>query len=287
MKCYLCKQKRLEESLLKNGYQLFRCKNCGLIFYDFKRDYKRFLEKQYAKGYFTGKPRLDSYFNYGKDKANIVKNMRWYLKETLPFKKKGKLLDVGCAYGYFMEVAKEAGFEVFGVDPSDYAVKQAKKKFGKKVKKTFLSEVNFREKSFDVVTLFDVFEHLKDPWQDLEKVRRILKDNGILIIATGDTGSLWAKITGRRWTFWNPPQHIFYFNQENITKILKEVGFEVLRTTKNGKWLSLRYILHLARTVGESKVAEFFYHKVKDNYFGKIPLYLRLNDNMVVFATKK
>lgn len=287
MKCYLCKQKTVKKFLLKNGYQLYRCQNCGLVFYDFKKNYKKFLEEQYSKGYYTGDPRLDSYFDYGKDKANIIKNMRWYFKEILRFKENGKLLDVGCAYGYFMEVAKEAGFEVFGVDSSDYAVKQAKKKFGKKVKKAFLSEVNFREKSFDVVTLFDVFEHLENPEGDLKKVNKILKDDGLLVIATGDTGSLWAKISGRRWTFWNPPQHIFYFNQENIKRILGETGFRIVKITKNGKWLSLRYILHLARTVGESKVAEFFYHKVKDNSFGKIPLYLRLNDNMVVFATKK
>lgn len=273
--------------LLKNGHQLFRCQNCGLVFYDFKRDYKKFLEKQYAKGYFTGDPKLDSYFDYGKDKANIIRNMRWYLKGILRFKKNGKLLDVGCAYGYFLEVAEKSGFEVFGIDPSDYAVKQAKKKFGKKVKKAFLSETDFRQESFDVITLFDVFEHLEDPKMDLEKINKILKNNGLLVIATGDTGSFWARISGRRWTFWNPPQHIFYFNQENITRILKEAGFEVLRITKNGKWLSLRYILHLARTVGESKLAEFFYHKVKNNSFGKIPLYLRLNDNMVVFAKKK
>ena len=108
----------------------------------------------------------------------------------------------------------------------------------------------------------------------------------LLTIATGDTNSLWARLNGSRWTFYNPPQHIFCFNQENIKRILGECGFKIVRTAKNGKWLSLRYVLHLARTVGESKFAESLYWKVKDNLLGKIPLYLRLNDNMVVFAVK-
>ena len=271
----------------KNGYQLYKCDDCHLMFYDFHNDYKSFLEMQYSKGYFTGEDKLRSYADYGKDKPYIVRNHAGYLKELMRFKKSGKLLDVGCAYGFFLELADRAGFDVYGIDPSGYAVSQAQKKFGKKVQCTQLSESDFPPKSFGVITLFDVFEHLENPKKDLTTLHKMLADDGLLVVATGDTSSFWANFTGRKWTFYNPPQHIFYFNQENITRIFNESGFHIHRTIRTGKWLSLRYVVHLARTVGESKLASMIDPFINKTLFGYIPLYLKINDNMVVFAQKK
>lgn len=286
MKCYFCGEKA-DLFFIKNGYQLYHCAHCGLIFYDFKNDYAKFLEKQYSKGYFTGEVKLRSYSDYGKDESIIKKNMKWYLNKILEIKKQGRILDVGCAYGYFLELAKEKGFEVFGIDPSDYAVKHAKRKFGKRVQKSFLEVADFPSNYFDVITMFDVFEHLADPKKDLEKVYKMLKKNGILVMATGDTSSFWACFSGRKWTFYNPPQHIFYFNRDNVQKIVESSGLKVLEIIKSGKWLSLGYVLHLARSVGESKLADKIYPLIKGTFIAKIPLYLKLNDNMVIFAEKE
>lgn len=291
MKCYLCKQEGPHLFLEKNSYQILKCPHCGLLFYDFKKDYSLFLEKQYSAGYFTGEKKLRSYFDYGLDRKNIIRNMGWYLEEIKKLKVKTKneslkILDVGCAYGFFLEVAAKAGFDVYGIDPSAYAVSQAQKKFGERVKKGILETVRLAPASFDVVTLFDVFEHLKDPAAELQQIHRILKKDGLLVLATGDSGSFWAKLAGKKWTFYNPPQHIFYFNQVNVRRLLEENGFKVERITKTGKWLSLRYILHLGSTVGESRLAGILYGFVKDNFLGRLSLYLRLNDNMVVFAKK-
>lgn len=286
MKCYLCNHS-VSNFLYKNNYQLVKCDSCGLIFYNFGKDYAQFLERQYSKGYFTGKSKLRSYIDYGKDKENIIRNMGWLVREIRKRKASGKYLDVGCAYGYAMEVAKEEGFDVYGVDPSDYAIEQAGKKFHNKVWVAYLSNMKFKDSSFDVISLFDVFEHLQDPKKDLSKLYAILKKDGLLVIATGDTGSLWAKISGRRWTFYNPPQHIFYFNRNTITRILEESGFHVEQITTTGKWLSLPYILHLAETVGESRIAHILSPLIPNTFLAKIPLYLKLYDNMVVYARKE
>lgn len=286
MKCYLCNND-VSPYLSKNGYQLMRCLSCGLLFYDFKKNYSEFLDKQYSKGYFTGQSDLRSYVDYGRDKGNIKKNMEWYVNEIKQYKTGGTFLDVGCAYGYAMEEAHEKGFDVYGIDPSTYAISQAKKKFPKKVQVMFLSQIKFKPDFFDVVTLFDVFEHLQNPRKDLQKIKKILKKDGLLVIATGDAGSLWSKITGRKWTFYNPPQHIFYFNRNNITSLLNEQGFSVLTIKTTGKWLSASYVLHLAETVGESSFARFISPLVHNTILGRIPFYLKLDDNMVVFARKR
>jgi 2-polyprenyl-3-methyl-5-hydroxy-6-metoxy-1,4-benzoquinol methylase len=285
MKCYLCNNS-VSKFLYKNNYQLFRCNTCGLIFYDFEKNYAEFLGRQYSKGYFTGDSKLKSYIDYGKDKKNIYRNMKWYVQEIKKYKKDGRYLDVGCAYGYAMEIAQEKGFKVYGIDPSEYAISQARKMFPKNAWTTYLSDIKFDDRYFDVISLFDVFEHLQNPKKDLQKIKKVLKDDGLLVIATGDTDCFWAKFSGRRWTFYNPPQHIFYFNRKNITRILQESGFEIVKIATAGKWLSIPYIFHLAETVGESSIAKFIGSVLIHTPLSKIPIYLKLHDNMVIFARK-
>lgn len=286
MHCYLCQSSNISLFFKKQGYRLYRCDNCGLIFLDFRKKYTKFLKEYYNEGYFAGDPTFIAYSDYLGDRGVIVKNLRNYLKEILKYQKDGKLLDVGCAMGFFMEEAERAGFQSYGVDVSSYAIAEAKKKFGKRALLASLSEVNFPPGLFSVVTLFDVIEHLQDPLGDLKKIKKILRDDGLLVIETGDAGSLWARIMGAKWIFYAPPQHLFYFNKITIKRLLKQAGFEVLAVRRKGKWLSLRYVLQLARTSGGSKLANFIYKMVKNCFLGRLPLYIKLWDNMVVLAKK-
>lgn len=287
IKCTVCRS-NLQPFLVKNRFTLARCPACGLIRTDLKRDYAAFVDHYYERGYFTGDRSRVAYINYEDDKPYIVANMRKFISYIGAYKLKGKLLDVGCALGFFTQLAQQSGYDAYGIDPSDFAVSKAKKIVGKdRVRKGKLSDVRDKSKTLDVVAMFDLFEHLADPGGDLDTVKRILKDDGIVILATGDTGSLFARILGRRWTFYNPPQHLHFFNRGNLTTLLNEKGFEPIFWTRIGKWLSLRYVLHLARTGGESKFAEFLYRLVEILNIGKFPLYLPTFDNMVVIARKK
>ncbi|MDP1721727.1 MAG: class I SAM-dependent methyltransferase [Candidatus Gottesmanbacteria bacterium] len=267
---------------------LQRCTLCGHICLSMDEEYRSFVDRYYRKEYFTGDQSRAAYENYEHDKPYIQANMRKFLRLISGFKPDGKLLDVGCALGFFVELSQRQGYDAHGIDPSDYAIKKAKKLVGSSlIEKCVLSDVSKRPKSFDVVTMFDVFEHLSDPGKDLETVHALLKDDGIVVIATGDTASIFAKILGRRWTFFSPPQHIHYFNRVNMATLLRKKGFEPVLWTRIGKWLSLRYVLHLARTGGESKIAEYLYRFVNILRLGELPLYLPVRDNMVVIARKK
>lgn len=249
--------------------------------------YDTFVEDHYNKKYFTGDLHRSAYINYKDDKFVIVRNMKTFLNEIHKIKPSGKLLDAGCALGFFVELALKEGYDAFGFDPSSYAVKESRKLVGeKRIKYGTISSVYYPPKSFDIVTLFDVFEHLGDPASDLAKLRGFLKDDGIIVIATGDTHSFMAKILKRRWTFYIPPQHLFFFNKKLLTQILSKNDLTPLKWFRIGKWLSLRYILHLARTTGESKIAQKLYQFAEQFHFGRIPLYLPLRDNIVVIARK-
>jgi len=255
---------------------------------DLKQKYDTFITEQYNKGYFTGDLSRGAYINYKEDKPFIVRNMRKFLSEIKKIIPRGKLLEVGCAMGFFMEIALQAGYDAYGFDPSDYAVDNAVKLNGhKRIKRGSIASVKYPPGSFDVIALFDVFEHLGDPRRDLRKLFSLLKDDGIIIIATGDTESIAAKLLARRWTFYIPPQHLFFFNRQTFTTLLDKENFVPVQWFRIGKWLSLRYVLHLARTTGESKVGSWLYSLIEALELGTIPLYLPMQDNMVVIARKK
>ncbi len=286
MKCYVCGH-QMTVDMKKNGYSIYRCGMCGLRKTELEKPYELFVKEYYTKKFFTGDPTKSAFVNYKDDKRFIVKNMKQFLSRIMKYKSKGRLLDVGCALGFFVELARRHGFDAYGFDPSSYAVQEAKKLDGEsKIKEGTIFSVVYPEKSFDVITLFDVFEHLEDPGQDIEKLSKFLKDDGIIVIATGDTESVMAKVLKRRWTFYIPPQHLFFFNKKTITTLLHKHRLSPVLWFRIGKWLSLRYVLHLARTTGESNLANSMYRWVTKWRLDQVPLYLPVRDNMVAIVKK-
>jgi len=286
MQCLLCIKPR-EKYLYKNGYWIYRCPICHLGQTDLKKNYKQFVKEFYSKGYYEGDPTRSAYADYELDKPLIVRNMSKLLSFVVPKKKTGRLLDVGCAFGYFVELALSRGYDAYGFDPSSFAVSQARKLVGKKrITEGTIGDVAYPTASFDIITMFDVFEHLEDPLNDMKKLSALLKPDGVIIIATGDTRSLAAKIMKRRWTFFIPPQHIFFFDRENVASLLKRAKLRPGAWYRVGKWLSLGYILHLARTTGESSAAQLIYKLVNKTILMRLPLYVPMKDNMVILANK-
>ncbi|MBI3577130.1 class I SAM-dependent methyltransferase [Candidatus Gottesmanbacteria bacterium] len=270
----------------KNGYAIWRCPTCGLGETQLSRPYEAFVKDFYTKDYFTGTAAHGAYSNYAQDKPYITRTMRKFLTTVQRYTSSGRLLDVGCAYGYFVELALAAGFDAYGIDPSAHAVSKAKERFDGRIQQGTVGSLRFSQKPFDVITMLDVVEHLGDPRKDLQAIANLISDNGVVLIATGDTQSLAARALARRWTFYIPPQHLFFFNRKNFTTLLGQSGLEPIAWFKVGKWLSLQYIFHLARTTGESKLAQWVYPLLETLPLGRIPLYLPMRDNMVVIAKK-
>lgn len=286
MKCYLC-QTEVKKLLHKNGYDIYKCPNCNLGMTDLHERYIEFVGKQYDKGYFNGRESSGAYVNYKEDKPQIVKNLEKFLAQIKKYKTKGKLLDVGCALGFFVELAMMEGYDAYGFDPANYAVTEARNLVGdKRITQGTIQDVEYEKNTFDVITLCDVFEHLGDPSEDLKKIFSWLKDDGIVLIATGDSDSLAAKTLGRRWTFYIPPQHLFFFDKRNLSRLLSDTGFAPFKWFSIGKWLTLRYLLHLGRTTGESRIARWFYPLVMKSKLAIWPVFVPMHDNMVVIARK-
>jgi SAM-dependent methyltransferase len=286
-KCYLCNQNKTQKAFVKLGWNIRKCVHCKLYSLDFEGSYQDFIKNYYNKKFFTGSNKRAGYCNYEGDRAAEKRNMRNYLTGILRYKKKGKLLDVGCATGLFMDEAEKKGFTVYGIDVSEYAVSIAKKRFGKRVIRSSIEKAKHQNRKYEVITMFDVLEHLNDPRKVLLKLRDVLKKDGLLVINTGDTDSFIAKLQGEHWHFFIPPQHFFYFSQKNLYDLLDQVGFKVIKVDRKGKWVSLRYLFHLAKQIQDDVIGHAGFTLIGNNFVGKIPIYLNLFDNITVYASKK
>ena len=150
------------------------------------------------------------------------------------------LLDVGAYIGVFVEAAAAAGWQAHGVEPSQWAAAEAQR-LGLDVQVGTLETLDLPAQSFDVVTLWDVIEHLADPAVELDRSRRVLRPGGWLVVHTMDIDAPIARLMGRRWP-WLMDMHLYYFSQQTLRRMLTEHGFEVVWDGAQGRYLSLGYL---------------------------------------------
>jgi len=151
------------------------------------------------------------------------------------------LLDVGAYAGIFVKVALAAGWQATGVEPSRWAVNAARKSDLLLIEGT-LDAVELRDRRFDVLTMWDVIEHVPDPSAELAKAFRLLNPGGVIAIHTMDIASLTARLMGRRWP-WLMDMHVHYFSRRSLEQFLEKVGFEIIWSGSQGRYLSLGYLV--------------------------------------------
>jgi ubiquinone/menaquinone biosynthesis C-methylase UbiE len=150
------------------------------------------------------------------------------------------LLDVGAYIGVFVEVAAAAGWQAMGVEPSDWAAAEAQKRGLQVIGGTQdAPELNGRQ--FDLITMWDVIEHVDDPAAEMKKAYRLLKPGGWLVVHTMDVSSLTARLMGSRWP-WYMDMHVHYFSRQTMKQMLNQAGFEVAWMGARGRYLRLGYI---------------------------------------------
>lgn len=158
------------------------------------------------------------------------------------FRSGGKVLDIGCATGYFLELSTKEGFEPYGVEISAYAAQIAKSKFGAaNIFVGTLEQCSFPNRYFDVIAMSDLIEHVRDPIQTLSKAASLLKDDGVILIMTPNTGSLSRVIMGKKWTHYKL-EHFFYFNRLSMNFLANKCKLEAGYFERSKKALNLDYL---------------------------------------------
>ncbi|MBI2713628.1 MAG: class I SAM-dependent methyltransferase [Rhizobiales bacterium] len=238
--CPACGRATAQQYLFsKNGCGIVRCTECGL-----GRALADSFDTRayYTEDYFTG-GRADGYADYlasepvlRREFAKIVHFIRRYIPS-------GKLLELGCAYGFFLREARDH-FQVAGIELSEDAAAHARAN-GLNVIGGIADEINLKQFCrMDVIVLLDVIEHLSDPFETLQLCRKHLNPHGIIVLTTGDFGALAARMAGSNWRLMTPPQHLWYFTAESMKRIAARLGMRVEHLDHPGKFVPLSLILY-------------------------------------------
>lgn len=281
--CLLDRQHMVSLRFTKFGYRLVRCECCGLVYLDLDvsaEDMREF----YSKEYFSGGEDRRGYADYVGDQETLRLSFQQKLTGIEKRKAAGRLLDIGCATGYFLDVAKEHAWEVYGQEVSEFAGGVAAERHGDHIFIGGMDAVQLPPHSLDVITMWDVIEHLADPVDVLRRARELLKADGMLVICTGDIDSLLARLQGSRSRIYNPPQHLYYFSRRTLSRTLESAGLRVLEVSDDWKTMTLEYFAYVLAVLNPNPITHGFRRWVQRWDLRKRAIKIPLIDNMRVYA---
>jgi SAM-dependent methyltransferase len=221
---------RCTDSGYGRHHAIVQCLKCGLVYTNPRLEGTRILDT-----YIAVEDPL-----YLEEREGRVLTFERHLRPLEKLKPPpGRLLDVGASTGVFVEIAGRHGWDAWGLEPSRWAVSEARRQGLQMIEGT-LESVELPDTSYDVVTLWDVIEHVTDPFAEIQRVYRLLKPGGLLAVHTMDIDSLFARAMGGRWP-WLMEMHIYYFSRRTLTMMLNKAGFKVIRAAPQGRYLRLGY----------------------------------------------
>ena len=241
--CEVCSSSQFRPLFDKAAHQFVRCGDCGLERIS-PQPTDETLAKIYGAHYYDAWGLRDDEDMVAKLKRGTFR----YVLGKLPAHGAGdKLLDCGAATGFLLEVARDLGYQPYGLELSEFGARAIADKFGDD--RVFCGELDHATfpdagaSDFAVVTMCDYIEHVRDPRRTLALAKKLLRPGGILAITTPDAGSPSRKVLGTGWTHYKV-EHLFYFNQKNLAHLLKDVGFAAVEFHTLWKSLTLDYIGH-------------------------------------------
>lgn len=193
------------------------------------------------------------------------------------------LLDVGAYIGVFVEMAAAAGWQATGVEPSAWAAAEAQRR-GLHVIHGTQYAPQLAGAAFDVITMWDVIEHVDDPSAEMCQAYRLLKPGGWLVVHTMDIDSLTARLLGARWP-WYMDMHIHYFSQRTMRAMLEKNGFQVIWSGVQGRYLTLGYLVTRV-TAFNRPLGRLMEQLVQQFDLGKLAIPINFGDLFTVYARR-
>jgi len=219
--CLVCNSSNLKPLSAYQKAHLCKCGSCGFVF---------------AQKIPTEQELIEYYDGYGRNdylSPVTIKRYNELLDAMEPFRKSNKLLDVGCGIGYFLEVAKERGWEVHGTEYTDRAMEICTAK-GIQMKQGKLDPANYEPGSFDVITSFEVLEHINNPLEETNNFNQLLRKGGLVYLTTPNFNSLLRHRLKERYNVITYPEHLSYYTPSTLKKIFTQCGFRKLKIQTTG-----------------------------------------------------
>lgn len=227
-RCILCGNQKRELLVEKESWKVYRCPRCGLGFLDPRPSHEG-IESLYGSAYFS--QRYDEGLNPNSQEFNKrISREKHRIKFIKTIKRFGNVLDIGCGYGYFLAACQKDGYQVNGLDFSEWASQYAVQKLGIPVTIGKISDVAFPPQNFDVISMWHSLEHTPDPHLALQKAKSWLKRDGILVVDVPNYEGTDAQQRWKQWDDWSLPFHFWHFTFQSLTQLLNKYDFKVIKS---------------------------------------------------------
>ncbi|MGC4022134.1 MAG: class I SAM-dependent methyltransferase [Cyclobacteriaceae bacterium] len=219
--CLLCGSSKLRTMAGYEKDYLCQCNSCGFVFCQVKPS-EEVLNKHYSQY-----PRARTIGEI------TLKRYDSLLDSFEPYRKNNNMIDVGCGDGHFLDSAKKRGWNVFGTEFTQEAIDVCEEK-GIRMTKGPLLEQQYSSGTFDVVTSFEVIEHINTPQNEAKIFNTILRPGGIAYITTPNFNSISRNILGPKWNVIEYPEHLSYYTPRTLTQLFEQNNFEKIEISTTG-----------------------------------------------------
>jgi SAM-dependent methyltransferase len=307
-------------------FRLVKCKNCGLQYLN-PRPIKQQIGYYYSEDYYAHNPLkkkkpkernrfvekwmdfkknvramiLINFYNYPCNQEEDRKSLSAYRKiilwffyftyrsrlDIIPFSGEGKILDIGCGNGRYLSTLKKLGWQTHGIEQNPKSSKYARDELHLSVKTGDLLHCKYQDKFFDVITMWHSLEHLYEPLPTLKEIKRILRNDGLLVIAVPNIDSFDAKVFKVYWYQLELPIHLIAFTPDSITKMLDSIEFKIKKVYYDRRNATLKRSLLNLKDGKYRLLSKLSRFKILIKMFNFILAMFGSCDSIVIHAQKR
>lgn len=226
VKCPLCGQDKSKEIFRKQGFRFVEC-GCGLVYVNPQ------VNKEKITDYYKNGKSIDLWMDVLTSKPEMENNTRKFNEELDIIEKikpsKGKMLEVGCSIGLLLKLAEERGWEAIGLELNGRASEYARKEYGLNILEKKIEDCGFENETFDVIAMYGILEHLKNPKEILELSSKLLKKDGLLTLLVPNLEGFDVRILQEKASIFTGRNHLQYFSIKTLGKMLEMAGFKIAK----------------------------------------------------------
>ena len=280
MQCNLCGSGHVSVLYKKPDFNILKCGRCRFIFNDKWETFTDEIRFGSEKGLNVDKVKA----RFKEEKELYYERFRKELAGIRRFKNIGRLLDIGCGYGYFLELAKKDGWKTYGIDCDRSAVEFCKESLSLDVSCGNLADKQFPEKHFDVVTLFHSLEHIPDFQHTMAEIKKILKPRGLIVIDVPNVNDLRRVVLRQDWAMFRN-EHLWYFSFATLRFLLEKHGFRIVGIRPHGG-SEICFALDRILKTDTSKAYAAWFRRLKPlkNIFTSVLNLMGFNEDILIYA---
>jgi SAM-dependent methyltransferase len=225
--CPVCRSSDMSVLHIFSPFKVVLCKDCQLIYLNPRLKESDARKMYQGNEYFLDKGNSGYQdYNYLSQERSLRLTFRKFLGELEKHgMTSGRLLEIGCGYGYFLDEAKQYFSYTAGTELSEEAANYARRLSGADIYLGDISSLPNKLSNFNIIVAINVIEHVYNPVEFLLSLKERLINGGIIVIATPDIGSIWYKIMKSKWPSFKIPEHVVFYTKSTLISLLERAGF--------------------------------------------------------------